>query len=375
MADFDQTATSTALAEEVTTTTGGGAPPPEPAKTETPRESLQAVMKDVDQEREAPKVEKAEEQPTEKKPVEAEKPAKAEPAKAEPSDDDKAAEREAAQTERQEQGTRPEPPKRFSEGSKAVWRNVPREVQGEISRWERESEEAKPRLERYESIRQFDELAKANGRDLRESLAKINQFENMMRTNPIGALHSILAEIGPRKADGQAVSLFEIASHIVNSGQEGYSRSIAAANAQQQQEKQSQAFEQQRSEMVRMQDQMIRTTVIDPFKASHPRYDELEDDIAMFLKSGKITPTLSVHEKLSMAYEMAERLNPASVYRREDNVQALDPARRADTDFSGSKSIRSSPGAVSDADMEDQAKGGESILDSVRAEARRMIRR
>src|SRR3546814_9685733 len=66
-------------------------------------------------------------------------------------------------------------------------------------------------LERYESVRDFDELARQNGRDLRQSLMQVNELENLLRSNPIAGLNKVLMQAGPRKADGQPVSLMEVA--------------------------------------------------------------------------------------------------------------------------------------------------------------------
>jgi len=377
MSDFVEPV-STALEPENATTTGGGAPPAEAKTAESHRESLEAVMKNADR-RESDAAKKAE-----KAPEAGDKPEAAEPVektaekvvKQEPQTETKEAPaKPEAEREPERQGEkRPEPPARFSEAAKTVWRNVPREAQHEIARWEKESEEARPRLERYESIREFDELAKSNGRDLRESLVKINQFENMMRTNPVGALNSILQEIGPRKPDGSAVSLLEVAQHIVSQGQDGYQRTIQQAQHQTEQDRQQQAAEQQQRVQMEQNKQLVRLAYIEPFRAAHPRYDELEDHIAMVLNSDMVDKSLSPPDRLARAYEVAERIIPASSSSTGDQQRAFEPERRADTDLSGSKSIKSSPGLVTDEDADDRAKPGEDILESIQKAARQLKR-
>src|SRR3546814_16029092 len=64
-------------------------------------------------------------------------------------------------------------------------------------------------------IREYDELAARNGVDLRQTLAEVKHLEDLMEANPLAALNAILLRSGPRKADGQPVSLFEMAAHIV----------------------------------------------------------------------------------------------------------------------------------------------------------------
>lgn len=375
MSDLAETV-STDLAPENSTTTGGGVPPAtQPAESaESHRESLEAVMKDAD---------KAAEKPAEKAPEKAEKQAepdakeqpKAEPKESAPVKQEAIAEKpETKSSESETHEKRPEPPARFSEAAKAVWRNVPREAQNEIARWQKETEESRPRLERYESIREFDELAKSNGRDLRESLLKINQFENMMKSNPVGALHAILQEIGPRKADGNPVSLLEVAQHVVNQGQEGYNQTIMQARQAQQQEALEAEQRQREQAHIDQNRELIRMAYVEPFRASHPRYDELQGYIAMVLNSDMVDKTLTPPERLEKAYEIAERINPASSQSPTSQARDLVEERRADADLSGSKSIKSSPGLVTDEDADERAKPGEDILESIQQAARKLIR-
>src|SRR3546814_16672819 len=71
---------------------------------------------------------------------------------------------------------------------------------------------------------------------------------------------------------------------------------------------------------------------------------------------------------------MAERINPPShAEPRAADIEGLEPERRADPAFSGSKSIKSAPGSVS-GDIEVTAKGDESVRDSILKELRRLTR-
>src|SRR3546814_12823543 len=93
-------------------------------------------------------------------------------------------------------------------------------------------------LERYESVRDFDELARQNGRDLRQSLMQVNELENLLKSNPIAGLNKVLMQAGPHKADGQPVSLMEVAQFIVQKGPQGYQQMMAQAQQPQQQQAQ-----------------------------------------------------------------------------------------------------------------------------------------
>lgn len=269
------------------------------------------------------------------------------------------------------------PPAKLLPDAKEKWTNVPRPVQRDVANLVREHEAEVTRYreaaERYEPLRRYDEAVRQSGRaGIHETLQEVAELETMMERNPLAALNQILLRAGPRKPDGQPVSLFELASAIVKSGQDNYQKMVATPVPQSQERPQSNPeVEQLKQQIADMQAQQLAATVIEPFKRDHPRYVELEQDIAFFLKSGKIPTSLSPLERLEAAYDMAARINPASHDAAEPQADP-EPARRADNDFSGSKSIKSAPGAVSP-DMEPD-RGG-STRDVLMQELRRAARK
>lgn len=261
-------------------------------------------------------------------------------------------------------------PSRFLPDAKEKWASTPRSVQREVETMiraqEAREEEHRQVSERYSRIRDFDDMAQANGRDLRESLERVHAFENTMRTSPIAALNMALMEAGPRKSDGQPYSLYEVAQFVVAQGPEGYQR-LMQQGSQPQQQQEDPRIAQLQNQLEQVKLQTIAEQVIEPFKAAHPRYDELKDDIALFLQSGKIDKSLSHQERLAAAYDMAERINP-SPHVGADTDNGLEPERdRAERNSSGSKSIKSAPGSVSP--DEEPERGG-----SIREQLERAIR-
>src|SRR3546814_1449015 len=83
-----------------------------------------------------------------------------------------------------------------------------------------------------------DLLARQNGRDLRQSLMQVNELEKLLKSNPIAGLNKVLMQAAPRKADGQPVSLMEVAQFIVQKGPQGYQQMMAQAQQPQQQQAQ-----------------------------------------------------------------------------------------------------------------------------------------
>lgn len=365
---------------------GAGAPKiAEPTPIPSARDDIDAALKEMD----APKVEEKPEaeakdepkaDPAPKDDAKAEKePAKAEE-KPEAKTEVKAADDAATETDdaaakdgepKEGKSRHPDAPANFLPRAKELWRNTPNEVKAEVNRVLKEAEESTAAYKRYDDLREFDELAKSNGRDLRESLMKLNHIENTMQQNPIAALNAILAEVGPRKADGQPINIMEVAQFLSQQGPQGYQQIMQRSQQQEMQARGDSEVESLRAEIERMKAEAAAREIIEPFAAKNPRYRELEEDIAFFLQSGKVPAGLSPSERLAVAYDMAARINPPS------NVSPASPSepapdRRADADFGGStKSIKSSPGSVAE-DVDSVAAGGESIEDSIRKELRRM---
>lgn len=266
-----------------------------------------------------------------------------------------------------------QPPKSFLADAREKWTNVPRAVQRDIDNVVRQHEaevtELRQATERYESLRQFDELAKSNGRDLTESLAKMSQIEDLMQANPYAGLNAILQEIGPRKPDGTSPSLFDVAQFIVQQGPEKWQQLVGARpQAQNQQSQPDPQVEALQREIAQMKTQQTTASIIEPFKAQHPRYEELKSDIAMFLKSGRIPASLSPSDRLAAAYDMAERINPPSNVEQPAKIASPDADDRADKSSAARKSISSAPGSVSN----DYApERGGSTGDILREEMRR----
>jgi hypothetical protein len=235
--------------------------------------------------------------------------------------------------------------------AKEVWDNVPNAVKRDISVMIRNHEEASTKtneaVQRYETIRDYDELARANGRDLRHSLERVHHIENLLQSNPLAGLNAILMEAGPRKPDGSPFTLREVAQAVVNMGDQGYYQSMQQAPQQQvAQQQEDPRLTQALQQIAKMQEQQLASQVIEPFKANHPHYDAVEQDIAFFLKSGKIPASLSHAEKLEAAYDMAIRINPGLNVTPSSNSEVPAPNGPTVKDFGGSKSIKSAPGAI-----------------------------
>lgn len=369
------------------------APAAEPAKAEGPkkpvsvRETLESVKADLDKENgedtDKAKAEaaakdggKADEPDKDKQPEKArdqsgkftkaeDKPADKDAApKAEQGAPDKAAAGQDGTERRQSEGRQHvEPPARFLPEARTKWANTPSEVKAEVHRvaqeYEGELAKAKEATERYEQLRQFDEIAKSNGRDLKDSLQKIAQIENALARNPVIGLELILREIGPRKNDGSPLSLHDVASVVAKLTPEQWAQNMQGAIPQQTQQAQKATVQGQQpalpsaveQRIAALESEIVATKampIITAFAAKHTDYPALEGQIATILKSGVVDQIygtgLTPEQRLEQAYRMAGGQGPAS----RSELQAGSPhsvvedPRPVNPD-AGTKSVRGAP--------------------------------
>lgn len=332
----------------------------EPDKAEKPEAKELKAEKARDETGKFAKAEKNEDQP--------EKADKGAPEKA-------AAERSAPEDNRQSEGRKyAEPPARFLPEARTKWANVPNEVKAEFHRVSQEMEneitQSKEARDRYESLRQFDEIAKSNGRDLKDSLAKVVQVEQQIARNPIAGLDAILREIGPRKQDGSPLTLMEVAQHIVQNPQ-SYHQAATALPTQQSTQQVNPEIEALKAEAQSLRAEQTVVPIIREFSQSHPDFDALSPQIEQILTSGVIEKLygngLAPEQKLAEAYRMAggepSRSDPAPVSDH-SNAEKTVPSKDA-----GTKSIRGAPGNGADTAVEEATSD---LTELLRKEYRRM---
>lgn len=91
-------------------------------------------------------------------------------------------------------------PERFSPDAKAAWETAPEPVKAEVHRAFREMEAGiekhRAGAQKYETVKDFDELASKNGTNLRTALTKYVNTEQLLRTNPLKGLNEICGNLG-----------------------------------------------------------------------------------------------------------------------------------------------------------------------------------
>ena len=252
---------------------------------------------------------------------------------------------------------------RFTPEARAKWDNVPHPVKAELFRLsqERDTEIQRYRQshERYEQFRQFDEIARTNGRDLRQSLEKVVAVERALAANPISGLDMILREVGPRRPDGQPLSLYEVAQHIVSKGPQAYQQMAAQPMMQQPQQRQPDPeIAALRQELAAMKTEQTVVPVVNSFAQSHPDFEQLAPQIKTILESkvidGIYGSGLSYEQKLSEAYRMAGgRASMQQMPEDTDEAHSEVAARPVNPD-AGKKSVRGAPSNGADIATDDR---------------------
>jgi hypothetical protein len=225
-------------------------------------------------------------------------------------------------------------PARFTETAKAKWAAADPEIRGETLRMQKELTEGyqkhKAAAERDGALAEFHEMAQKSGTDVKTALSKYTALEGLLRQDPIKGLNEVCNNMG--------LSLRDVAAHVLGqtpdqnaSQQDATIRELRQQNSslEERLNKLEGGFNQQREQST--------LTEINKFASENPRFDELADDIAFFMQSGRA-------KDLPEAYQLAERLNPAPAKAADPAASsaAIDPPVHPDK---GQKSINGAPSA------------------------------
>jgi hypothetical protein len=212
----------------------------------------------------------------------------------------------------QQQTPKHQAPARFHDVAKSEWDAAPESVKGEVLRTIRELEAGHQKYKedagRFNELRDYHEMAERSGTDLRSALSNYVETEKLLRTDPVAGLQSLLKTIDMHPVAAidailrsNNTSLAQFADAVVKNPEK-----FNFAPPQRADPVAHQAMQEVQALKAELQAQRAANEIIAPFRASHPRYDALQDDIASILKSGSIPSNLPPQERLSMAYAEAE---------------------------------------------------------------------
>jgi hypothetical protein len=238
-----------------------------------------------------------------------------------------------------------EAPKRFSPDAVAEWERTPDAVKAEVHRAQRELEGGLEKYrashDRYEQLRTYDETARSNGHDLKQSLDKVVAIEEAFARNPVEGFQRICDHFG--------LNVRQLAAHIA--GMKPEDVQVQQEGTISELKRELASLKQQIGGVTQnIQNQQVAATSkeVEAFARDNPRFFDLQDDIKFFLTSEKVDKTLSPIERLSEAYKLADRLNPAPA-----STSKPAPAQEQTQDLTaqtrkGQKSISGAPSSGSD---------------------------
>lgn len=212
-----------------------------------------------------------------------------------------------------------DPPQRFDDAAKSEWESVPETVRGAIHRSQREMEQGiekyKADAEAYGSVKQYAEMAKQSGTDLKTALDNYTGLEKMLRQNPIQGLEQVVQNLGLKDPNGQPVTLRAIAHHITGMKPEQAAQQQDQANAALRQEiadlkRQISGVSSHVEQQQVSARQQTAQNEWQSFVQENPRAAELEGEIAEVLRKYPPSDNVSIRDRLSDAYAIVAARNP-----------------------------------------------------------------
>lgn len=252
-----------------------------------------------------------------------------------------AAGQDASERARQSEGRQhPEAPARFLPKEKEMWASVPNVVKAAVDRisreYEAENQQFRQSHEEWTKLDKFQQMAKQHNVTISDALERYTRLDGLLMRDPIAGIREILATRG--------ITPEQYAQHVLNNP-EAHRAPPPQAQPDPMVRQVTGEVETLRAEVAAMKMEQAASTIIEPFRVAHPRFDELQDDIAFFLQSGKIPASLTPADRLEAAYDMAERINPRSMSALQPDAApsaAAKPDRPATLD-AGQKSVRGAP--------------------------------
>lgn len=229
-----------------------------------------------------------------------------------------------------------EAPQRFSTDAKAAWKDAPEPVRAEVHRAVKELEQGYQKhradAEAYAQVKPFADLAQKSGTTLKDAMERYVGMEQRLKADPVGGLERICQNLG--------ISLRDVAAHVM--GQKPDQIAARSDKVIGELQRELATLKQQVGGVTKTMETQRTTAThsqVSAFAASpgHERFDELSNDIAFFLKSGRTAD-------LGEAYQLAERLNPAAAKTPAAAAAvAAVPAAPTAQNRAGQKSISGAP--------------------------------
>lgn len=188
-------------------------------------------------------------------------------------------------------------PQRYSPQAKADWDKTPETVRSEITRREAEVEEGfRKNREIIKPLEPYIKMAEEHKTNIPDALERYISLERTLQADPMRGLQTV--------AEYAGINLRQAAEHILRQSPEQHQAATQTNQARNEAEtlrRQLERVEQEKQELAQHAKMTEALSAVQEFAASKPRFQELEDAIAIEVQHGYSLPE---------AYERAERLNP-----------------------------------------------------------------
>ena len=241
-----------------------------------------------------------------------------------------------------------EAPGGFDDAAKKEWDATPESVRGAVHRRTKELESGIEKyrgiVAEYEPVRQYAEMAKASGTTLDAALKNYVGAEQLLRTNPIVGLESIVANLGLKGPNGAPITFRQIAqAYLQRTPEQAQNASLQAQLQMLQRQQQEQAQAAQRNQAMTAAQTEWQAWVSENTEAA-----QYEDAIAEVLREYPANANIPIKKRLSDAWAIVKARNPSAAHTGAQAVAHTDPAPETATSQkpnpAGQLGIRGAPG-------------------------------
>jgi len=190
-------------------------------------------------------------------------------------------------------------PERFKGITPEAWGAVPPEVQAEVERMRTELEaglaEKDAALEPYQGLEEFQKMAADGGTTLKDAMTHYAGLENLFAQNPMAGFQQLSQNLG--------LNMHQVAAEIlnVNPNQQAMQQNQQTMALNQKIEKLEKQLAKHDETFTQQQNSVYENQVAE-FAAANEHYAAVEDDMVMFINSGRA-------KDLSSAYDLALKLH------------------------------------------------------------------
>lgn len=241
-----------------------------------------------------------------------------------------------------------EAPGGFDDAAKKEWEATPESVRGAVHRRTKELESGIEKyrgvVAEYEPVRQYAEMAKASGTTLDAALKNYVGAEQLLRTNPIVGLESIVANLGLKGQNGQPITFRQIAqAYLQRTPEQAQNASLQAQVQMMQRQQQEQAQVMQRNQAM-----TAAQTEWQAWSGENHDAAQYEDAIAEVLREYPANANIPIKKRLSDAWAIVKARNPSAAHPGAQAVAHTDHAPETATSQkpnpAGQLGIRGAPG-------------------------------